>query len=197
MDGSRDHILNTSLKLFQQKGFKEVTMKDLVKAAGLSTGAFYHYFNSKEALFAEVIRHFFEELMITDYAKMPNASLKDFYTGVLKASEFSQKQLADRDGARQSANHFYLIFDALRILPDFREKYQKGQKEELKAWMNIVRTAKARKEIQTRMSDEEIARLFIYLGDGTNINLLAADMVHKQVSQLKKQWDNLYNMLAV
>jgi AcrR family transcriptional regulator len=34
-----------------QKGYKEVTMKDIVDNAELSKGAFYHYFDSKEKVF--------------------------------------------------------------------------------------------------------------------------------------------------
>jgi TetR/AcrR family transcriptional repressor of nem operon len=40
MSGAKDHILLTSLKLFLQKSFKEVTMKEIVNKTGLSKGVF-------------------------------------------------------------------------------------------------------------------------------------------------------------
>jgi AcrR family transcriptional regulator len=58
MNDTKEHIITTSLKLFLQKNFKEVTMKEIVNATRLSKGAFYHYFESKEKVFKEVVRHF-------------------------------------------------------------------------------------------------------------------------------------------
>ena len=52
---TKEHILNVCTHLFLQKGFKEVTMKEIVEKTGMSKGAIYHYFNSKEQLFLEVI----------------------------------------------------------------------------------------------------------------------------------------------
>ncbi len=59
MSDTKAHILMVSLKLFLQKNFKEVTMKEIVEETGLSKGAFYHYFESKEKLFYEIIDYFF------------------------------------------------------------------------------------------------------------------------------------------
>jgi TetR/AcrR family transcriptional regulator, transcriptional repressor for nem operon len=51
MADTRDQILATAFRLFFEKGYKEVTMSQLVEATGLSKGAFYHYFSSKEELY--------------------------------------------------------------------------------------------------------------------------------------------------
>ena len=58
---SKEHILITAFSLFLQKSFKEVTMKEIVKETGLSKGAFYHYFESKEQLFLELLQLMAEE----------------------------------------------------------------------------------------------------------------------------------------
>jgi AcrR family transcriptional regulator len=46
---TREHVLQTALKLFRKRGFEQTTMRDIAHAAGLSLGAAYHYFPSKEA----------------------------------------------------------------------------------------------------------------------------------------------------
>jgi AcrR family transcriptional regulator len=45
-----EEILDVALKLFRKKGFERATMRDIAEAAGLSLGAAYYYFPSKDAL---------------------------------------------------------------------------------------------------------------------------------------------------
>lgn len=40
---------------FLAKGFKSASLRNIVKLAGVTTGAFYGYFSSKEALFASIV----------------------------------------------------------------------------------------------------------------------------------------------
>src|ERR1700739_3828127 len=53
----RIRILAAAARLFRQRGFDEVTVAEVMKDAGLTHGAFYGYFPSKEALIAEAVRH--------------------------------------------------------------------------------------------------------------------------------------------
>ena len=47
----RDEILAAAKRVFAESGFHSTTMADVAKAAGLSYGTVYWYFDSKEALF--------------------------------------------------------------------------------------------------------------------------------------------------
>src|SRR5258708_22259781 len=57
---TRSNILRVALLLFLEKGYKDVSYQDLVKKTGLSKGAIYHYFASKEELLIAVFDMFFE-----------------------------------------------------------------------------------------------------------------------------------------
>src|SRR5580692_3927817 len=57
---TRTNILKTALLLFLEKGYKNVSYQDLVKKIGLSKGAIYHYFASKEELLNAVFDFFSE-----------------------------------------------------------------------------------------------------------------------------------------
>ena len=50
----REHILDAAEKCFARAGFHRTTMHDICKEAGVSPGAFYVYFDSKEALIAGI-----------------------------------------------------------------------------------------------------------------------------------------------
>ena|SRR5690349_7754297 len=43
-------ILSTALALFRERGFEATTMRDIAKASGMSLGAAYHYYPSKDAI---------------------------------------------------------------------------------------------------------------------------------------------------
>ena len=49
-EATRRRLLERALVLFQKRGVEATTMRDIAKAAGLSLGAAYYYFPSKEAL---------------------------------------------------------------------------------------------------------------------------------------------------
>lgn len=44
------NILSTALELMRERGFDKVSVRDICRRAGITTGAFYHHFPSKEAL---------------------------------------------------------------------------------------------------------------------------------------------------
>jgi AcrR family transcriptional regulator len=84
---TRTNILRTALQLFLQKGYKNVSYQELVKKTGLSKGAIYHYFASKEELLLAVFDMFSvsakqpatvaPEELVKDYT-----SFKKLYTDV-------------------------------------------------------------------------------------------------------------------
>ena len=53
---TRARILREALRLFRQRGYQGASIDDVMAAAKLTRGSFYHHFDSKEALFAEVFR---------------------------------------------------------------------------------------------------------------------------------------------
>lgn len=46
----RAELLDLALALFLERGYDKVSLNDLIATSGMSKGAFYHYFSSKEAL---------------------------------------------------------------------------------------------------------------------------------------------------
>jgi len=52
----RKYILDGARKVFMEKGFRVVTMKDVVEACDISRGGLYLYFSSTEELFLEVLK---------------------------------------------------------------------------------------------------------------------------------------------
>lgn len=53
--GQRDHLLQVAAAVFARAGFDAASMREVAEEAGLSVGALYHYFPSKEALMEGLI----------------------------------------------------------------------------------------------------------------------------------------------
>ena len=55
-ENSKETIIREALKLFAEKGFAAVSMRDLAEAVGISASTIYHYYDSKQTLFRDMIR---------------------------------------------------------------------------------------------------------------------------------------------
>ena len=63
-------ILDASLKLFLEKGYEETTVLDIIsEMGGLTRGAFYHHFKSKEEVFDALCEKLFYEINPFEKAK--------------------------------------------------------------------------------------------------------------------------------
>lgn len=60
MAENRRRILEAAARLFRAKGFEAVTIAEVMKAAGLTHGAFYGHFQSKDDLIAQSLAHALE-----------------------------------------------------------------------------------------------------------------------------------------
>jgi len=50
----KQELINIIVNLMDEEGLKNVTVKDICEAANISIGAFYHYFQSKDAIVDEM-----------------------------------------------------------------------------------------------------------------------------------------------
>ena len=72
-----EKIQQAALAEFLDKGFLGASLRQIVKNAGVTTGAFYGYFSSKEALFASIVEPHAAALMgkfmaaQTSFAELP------------------------------------------------------------------------------------------------------------------------------
>jgi AcrR family transcriptional regulator len=54
---SRQEILRTAARLFQQRGYDATSMNDVAAALKLSKGGLYHHFQSKDQILFEIMNH--------------------------------------------------------------------------------------------------------------------------------------------
>ncbi|HYE11026.1 MAG TPA: TetR/AcrR family transcriptional regulator [Patescibacteria group bacterium] len=193
MKNTREHILNVAFHLFLQKSFKEVTLKDIVEKTGLSKGAFYHYFTSKEQLFLELVNHVFTSVLEIPFEKFSKESLYHFYIDYVNyyVENLKQQNKSGEDSA-PSFNYISLIFDAIKLFPDFQEKLLLSKQVQLNAWKEIIHEARNKGEIQSPMNDEQIANMFINSSGGVEMNSIFEGSSEDIGRNLLNLWDSFY-----
>lgn len=59
---TRARIMEAALKLFAQAGYAAASVDDICSAAGVSKGAFYHHFPTKQAIFLQLLNEWLDNL---------------------------------------------------------------------------------------------------------------------------------------
>jgi AcrR family transcriptional regulator len=85
----RNEILDYAAKLFAQKGFYQTTIDDIAKETGVSKGAVYTYFSSKEEIFLALLDESTEKLQ------------REFAVDKEQSAEKKLTELIDRFSASQ------------------------------------------------------------------------------------------------
>jgi AcrR family transcriptional regulator len=71
---TRESLIRAGRKLFGENGFRETSVEDLARAARVTTGALYHHFPTKTALFEAVFEYAHTELMAASMAAAQDAT---------------------------------------------------------------------------------------------------------------------------
>src|SRR5260370_3939720 len=77
-----DRIVQEASRLFRERGFEDVTVAEVMKKAGLTHGAFYSHFESKEALMAAAVEYCLQRVLRGLEKSFPTLEGKQAYVGV-------------------------------------------------------------------------------------------------------------------
>lgn len=194
MTDSKKQILDVALTLFLKKSYKEVSIQEIADIVGMTKGAFYYHFKSKEELFSEIVNRY-SIMTQMDFSKIKTDSLHEFVHSYFNGIANSQIRTSAIDSNQSDINYYFLTFEALKRLPDFREKMWNHEQKELDFWINAISNARKKGEIKSVLNDKQIAEVFIYTGDGIGMRKIfqgRSDEVQKAILEL---WNEFYKVL--
>lgn len=100
---TQERILSTAQQLFAEQGFVQTGVSQICRNAGISKGAFYHHFSSKDDLFLRLLEDWTESIHLQINQRFENsASIQD---GFLETSR-SLKEIING-----SSNNLSLLFE--------------------------------------------------------------------------------------
>ncbi|MHB8540791.1 MAG: TetR/AcrR family transcriptional regulator [Candidatus Acidiferrales bacterium] len=154
-EAARAKIIRGALEIFKKKGFHAASMESIAKKAKISKGLAYNYFESKEALVAAVIEHWFVELetLWDGIEVIPDPLAK--LTHVL--DRFCDSVSRDRD--------LYRLYLSVFLELDYVAAVQKtaGRSDRLTRRINKLRGASRKLFLQLGASDPDAEVAFFRL----------------------------------
>jgi len=98
LPSQRERILTIAARLFAEKGYHAVSMRDLCDEAGLGRGAIYYHIKSKEDLLYDISRNYMQELideglLILDQYSSPVQRVEHLGHSLIKKISERQTQL--------------------------------------------------------------------------------------------------------
>jgi TetR/AcrR family transcriptional regulator, transcriptional repressor for nem operon len=123
---NRETVINVASRLFREHGFDGIGLKDLMEGAGLTQGAFYKQFASKEDLAAQASRRALESASsrwsaaAADNPEDPLGAVIRFYLS-----------MAHREERMDGCPVVALGSDAARQAPDVKASFEAGIRDYL------------------------------------------------------------------
>jgi AcrR family transcriptional regulator len=142
---TRDLIISSAIDIFIEKGYSKTTLEDIVKGVGLTRGAFYWNFNSKNEILMEIVSRY------EDFYRNIYENIEHFDSAFDTMRAFLIRDLK----VKNTPNHYVTIIrykvEASQAVSDLRDRQKKLDEMAL----DIIRTEIERGQKQREFSDKE------------------------------------------
>jgi TetR/AcrR family transcriptional regulator, transcriptional repressor of aconitase len=167
LEARRQQILDAAIECFSRDGFHPTTMQDIIRESGLSSGAIYTYFASKEELIEAIAerRHARELALIQtagfdgEITNTVERLIQGFFHLLIDTKEKKERKLA-----------IQLWGEALRN-PRILRTVRKGVDEPSKMLTRLLQQARDQGDLLPASDPEAMARSMIALFQGLVLQL--------------------------
>ncbi len=129
---TKNKIYKIAIDLMEKKGFENITIEEISKKAGVSVGAFYHYFESKNDILIEIFNRFdgyfrneVKDKLIKENAYDQIVLFFDYYAKYCKITGIdTTKQVYNTKNKPFIAKDRYMINLLNEIIKEGQEKNQ-------------------------------------------------------------------------
>ncbi len=161
---AKEKIIDAAWELFQEVGYENATVNDIIKKSGTSRGAFYHHFRAKEDLLFQMAWYFDQGyegwLENQPQDQNPITTLYKFLIFTLESVENSKY----KDFLSQLYG-YEVMTDGNRPIIDEQRLY-------FKTLLSLCADARNKKLISEEWSEYTLARTLAGLGRGLTYNWL-------------------------
>jgi len=172
---AKERIIQAALDVYAEKGPYEATMDDVAKKLGVSKGALYLYFKSKDELLYEII-------------KRPEQSVRRFLQSLLETKDLSKSldDVLEHDIREPTEQRRNLIFDFMAEAtrnPTIRKALSETYEASLRTLMDFLTNTRTGSRLNTEEKRRKaISLLSLYVG------ILASSALGANTSDLRDAW---------
>ena len=121
---TKERLTDHAIKLFARRGYDAVTVDEIVKAAKLTKGAFYHHWPSKDDCLSEI------HLSFVDYAHGRFAAIMEQSTDPEELIRALMGELFEQ--IRDHRNRVVVLWDTRRSLPKAKSALVESKKDDIR-----------------------------------------------------------------
>ena len=162
-NSTKEEILQNAIRLFKEKGYDEVTLRDICKASNISKNTFYYYNDSKDALikglFFSLVFLGEENIVALMQIEDPYEQLIYSYKTIIQHYVYIGKEIIKKA----------LVFNFTQIFSEnIKDKPKKPEHDFIReVLVGIYKRAQEKEEIRTDVDVRELIRISLTLLVGT------------------------------
>lgn len=195
---SKNKILEKAFNLFLINSYESVTMQQIQEASGVSRGAIYHHFKSKEEIFNAVVNiyllpAFSSYSMIAEEEKK---SLREMIYAAIKYRQNHINMLKDVTTFKLTDFYFFkFIFQATEHFKEFTEQVNLLSEKEFNGWRNMIQTAMRTGEIRADIDLEYSAQMFLVTPLGLGVFSAFSNYININTKDIRTSYLRFYALL--
>ena len=168
---TRKKILFEAFKLFLSRGYRNVSLNDVVRTVGVTKGGFYHYFKSKDELYIEVINTYFFSLFdrYMEMLQPSRGSVKERLWLVFSEIYAVYDEMIALVGEDNFRGITTILFSGLKRFDFILRRLKELYTEIVEVLERIIEEGKKRGELRREVDAHASAFGAIALGEGTMI----------------------------
>lgn len=198
---SKDNIVKVAFALFLEKGYKEVTIKKIMKATQLSKGAIYHHFESKEAIYFATLETYYINLFQTSNLELPVGGFKENIEEIyhFAAELFSNIENLTDKGLEFPIRDFYSFQLESENNEIIRNRIQSTVEDYRSIVKNVILQGIVNKEIRIDLDVEALTLQIIGMIEGISINhsTIRNNVKNILLEKYKLAFDNYFKMICI
>lgn len=196
MQDRKEYIVERAFEVFISKGYDSASMTVLHKELGISRGAMYRYFKSKDDLFIAVVDKYVFGMLNNCHPQFDEETsirkrIDELFRNLILLGEYL-------DGIENMQVKFLnftaLMIQAAKIYPDFIEKVQNGRRRSFREWKKVVEYGVRSGELREDVNPEIVAQFFCKMLNFINSEEMSKGFA-EGVKSGKKQINYFYSMI--
>lgn len=198
MTTTKDRILERSFDLFLRNNYDSVSLMQIQEASGISRGAIYHHFRSKEHIFRSTVDKFLLPAFST-YSLLNDEeknTLQETIYASIKCRQNHVNFLKSITSIELTDFHFFkFAFQATEHYPEFSEQINLITEKEFNGWRNIVQKAMRTGEIRADLDIDYTTQMFITTPFGLGVFSAFSKYINISTKDIRTSYTRLYALL--